>query len=309
EKGFDKATDDTTDVKEDLRLYQCSNCGAEVVTDKTTTATSCVFCGQPLVLQEQMQGEFKPKLVIPFEVDRKKIEEMYEDYIRSKPFYPEEYSTANVIEKIKAVYLPFWLFDFQSSGSVTATGEIEHTHTTSDWIVTDHDVYQLDRAGTMEFNDIPVIASSKTPKNAMDAIEPYDYSKMVPFNKGYLPGFLAERWDKDQESCHAAAEDRAKNTVEAYLEGTLGAYSHIKVLNWDGQSEMTDGAYSLLPAYVLFMDYENDEDKLIAINGQTGKVAGNIPVDKGKRNGYFIKTFLICWVIFALIGLGIFMVW
>lgn len=304
EKGFDKATDDTTDVKEDLRLYQCSNCGAELVTDKTTTATSCVFCNHPMVLQDEMQGEFKPELVIPFAVDKRQIEDLYEAYISTKPFYPDEYSKANVIEKIKAVYLPFWLFDLHSSGTMNATGEILHTRTTHDWIITEHEVFALDRAGSMEFNDIPVIASSKTPKNAMDAIEPFDYSKMVPFNKGYLPGFLAERWDKPQEACQDTAKFRAGNTMESSLASTLGAYSNLKVHQQNIQNSLTDGSYALLPAYVLFMDYDNDEDKLIAINGQTGKVAGNIPVDPKKRNGFFLKTFLILWLVFAVAGLA-----
>lgn len=67
--GFEEATDDTTDHKEDLRLYQCPHCGAEVVTDKTTAATTCIFCQTPLMLQENMSGSFEPEWIIPLRLN------------------------------------------------------------------------------------------------------------------------------------------------------------------------------------------------------------------------------------------------
>lgn len=302
-QGFDKATDDSTEIKEDLRVYQCPSCRAEVVTDKNTTATTCVFCNSPLVLQEQMNGTFRPDYVIPFEVDRKKIEELYENYIRNKPFYPEEYSTANVIEKIKGIYLPFWVYDFTTTGDLSATGERTRTWSTPNWIITDHDVFDLYRAGKMNFSGVPVIASNKTPKDAMDALEPFDYSKMKDYNPGYLPGFMAERYDKDVKEASAAALERAGNTFDQQLSQTIGGFSSVAMRGGHMDHVNRSGHYALMPAWMLFMDYKNDEDKLIAINGQTGKIVGNVPVDKHKRNKYFLIRFLLIWIVLALLAL------
>lgn len=301
--GFDQATDDSTDIKEDLRLYQCPNCGAEVVTDKSTTATTCVFCSQPLVLAEQMQGEFRPDQIVPFEIDKKKIEELYENYIRTKPFYPEEYSTANVIEKIKGVYLPFWLYSFKTQGDLYATGEQTASFTTQDWIITDHNVFDIYRAGTMGFQDIPVIASARTPRDAMDAIEPYDYSRMKPFSPGYLPGFMAERYDRTEDDCRDAAKERANNTFDNALSSTIGPFSSLQMRGGHLDHVRQGSQYALLPAWVLFMDYKQDEDRLIAINGQTGKIVGNIPVDKRKRNRYFLFWFVLIWIVLLVFSL------
>lgn len=302
EAGFDKATDDSTEVKSDLRLYQCPHCGAEVVTDKTTTATNCVFCNTPLVLQENMTGEFAPDAVIPFEVDRKQIERIYEDYIRTKPFYPNEYSKANVIEKIKAVYLPFWLYSTKTKGALQATGERTSTFTTRDWIVTNHDVFDLERAGSMNFSRIPAIASSKTPTEAMDSIEPFNYEKLVDFNTGYLPGFMAERYDIRSKEMAQSAHERAAQTFQNQMNNTMSGYSSVHVLNGTMDHEDLEPVYAMMPAYILFMDYDNDEDKLIAINGQTGKIAGNIPVDKKKRNLFFLKWMAILWIVLFVLG-------
>ncbi len=305
EKGFDQATDDTTDVAEDLRYYQCPHCGAEVVTDKSTTATSCVFCNTPLILQENMQGTFRPASLIPFEIDRKQVGELYEKYIAKKPFYPDEYSLSNVIEKVKAVYLPFWLFDTHTSGSLEATGERTMTHTMGDWIITEHDVFSLQRAGEMDFFRIPVIASRKTPRDAMDSIEPYDYSRLVEFNAGYLPGFLAERYDLSSDQLRDVIHERARQTFDQRLTSTLSGFSSVRMV--DGHMHHNDlmTTYVLLPAYILFMDYDRDEDALIAINGQTGRIAGNIPVDKKKMWRYAITRFVLLFVIIELIVLAL----
>lgn len=296
-QGYTKSTDDSTDVKEDLVVYACPHCGAEVVTDKNTVATSCIFCDTPLVLQEQMEGVFAPDYVIPFAVDKKRISKLYEQYIHDKPFYPKEYSTANVINHIKAVYLPFWIYDFVTRGELTGTGEKIWTRTTRDWIITEHDVFQFFRSGSMEFKKIPVIASSKTPKDAMDSIEPFDYSKMVPFNNGYLPGFLAECYDLDQNVCCDPAKQRASNTFDASLTNTVSGYSAVQIGNGRMEHVIKQNDFVLLPAYILFMDYTGQgDDKLIAINGQTGKVVGNIPVDKHKRNRFFFLVFFCIFI-------------
>ncbi len=302
---FSKAMDDSTDDQKDLTTYECPHCGAEMVTDKNTAATTCVFCGTPMVIQESVQGKFRPDKVIPFEVDKKQIEKLYEDYIRTKPFYPEAYSKANVISKIKAVYLPFWLYDAKLNGAITATGERTHSHQSGKWIVTWHEVYDIYRQGSMNFDNVPVIASSKTPEDAMDSIEPYDYSKLVDYNPGYLPGFLATRYDQSAQEKAGKMKNRALKTLENSLTNTINGVQGVRILNSQNGIESLKSHYALLPAYLLFMDYDNDEDKLIAINGQTGKIVGNVPVDPKKRTRYFIRMFLLFLVIFVLIGLAL----
>lgn len=303
--GFAQATDDSTDIQEDLVVFSCPHCGAELVTDKDTIASKCVFCQTPMVIDQQASGKFKPQMVIPFEVDKKQIEDLYEQYIQTKPFYPPEYSKANVIEKIKGIYLPFWMFDLNLSGFVQAQGERTMTHTIGDWIVTDHFVYQIDRKGKQAFDRIPVIASSKTPKDAMDALEPFDYSKMVQYNPGYLPGFLAQRYDLDERKTFEVSNERAQVTYQQSMTDTMAGYEMLQITNEQIKPVLQGTNYTLCPVYLLFMDYDHDEDKLIAINGQTGKIVGNIPIDKKKRNRYFItRSLLACVVIEALIFAG-----
>lgn len=282
--GFVTSTDDSTDDAQDLVLYTCPNCGAEVVTDKDTVATACVYCQTPMVMENKMTGTFAPSQIIPFEIDASRIGEIYEEYIQNKPFYPDEYSKANVIEKIKSIYLPFWLYDMKLHGDLRATGEHTVTYSRGRWIITDHSVFDLMREGKMEFSKVPVIADNKTPKDAMDALEPYHYEKLRDFAPGYLPGYLASRYDIDEKKASAPAVQRAQNTLNHAMTSTLGGYEGLRVLGGHMDVDKAQAQYTLLPAYLLFMDFDNDADKLIAINGQTGKIVGNIPVDKKKKN-------------------------
>lgn len=305
QSGFTKATDDSTDRQEDLVVYSCPHCGAEIVTDKNTVATTCIFCHTPMVIEEKSAGKFRPDKVIPFEIDKKQVADLYENYIKDKPFYPPEYSKASVIEKIQAIYLPFWLYDLHMQGHLQATGEHTHTFTMGDWIITNHDVFAIDRAGDQAYFKIPVIASSRTPKDAMDSIEPFDYSKLTDYNPGYLPGFLAERYDLDHERVQEFSRKRAENSFNQAMTNTIGAYEGLRLTGGEMHPQSIRAQYALMPAYMLFMDYDAHEDKLIAINGQTGKVVGNVPVDKHKRNRYFIRWFLILGVLFLAIALMI----
>lgn len=308
-KAFVKATDGSTESTEDLVVYECPHCGAEIVTDKTTSATTCLFCKTPLVIEKQTSGKFAPKYVVPFEIDKKRLGELYEQYIAKKPFYPDEYASENVIDKIQGIYLPYWLYDLQMNGMMSARGE--HTITTrrGKYMVTDHMVYQIERGGSMDFWKIPVVASSKASEEAMNAIEPYNYDKLMPYNPGYLPGFLAQRYDQDSDTRAARSEERARESFESALTSTMGGYEGLHVTGSQIRRALKSADYAILPAYLLYMDYkrEQGEDHVIAVNGQTGQIAGNIPVDKGKRNRYFILCFLLSWLILAVVMIGVFM--
>lgn len=306
-----KSTDGTDGDVEDLVVYSCPHCGAEVVTDKTTTATSCIFCKTPLVIEKQASGSFRPRYIIPFEIDRKRIGELYERYIADKPFVPANYMTENVIAKIRGIYLPYWLYDLHVSGSLQARGEHTTTYTSGKYMVTRHHVYDLYRAGYMDLWKVPVVASSKAQEAAMNAIEPFNYGKLSAYNSGYLPGFVAQRYDQDASQKEKRSSQRAEESFNNAVMSTMAGFEGLKLLGGNMKAKVREAAYAMLPVYLLYMDYDsaNGEDGLIAINGQTGKIAGNIPIDKHKKNRFFLTRFLLIFAIsFAAFLTGIFLI-
>ena len=39
-----------------MRVYSCPSCGAQLICEETTAATSCPYCGNPTVIPEQFSG-------------------------------------------------------------------------------------------------------------------------------------------------------------------------------------------------------------------------------------------------------------
>ncbi|MEE1114139.1 MAG: hypothetical protein UHN88_03580 [Eubacterium sp.] len=308
--GAADATDESNIDPHDLRVYKCSVCGAEVVTDKTTVATSCAFCGSPVVLTEQLDTQFRPKWIVPFAIEQSKLRELYMNYVKSRPFTPGSFFTDAHLEKLKGVYVPFWMYDLDMQGHLSATGERLSSYSDSRYFYTVHRVYDIERGGTLSLRNIPVDSSSRTPDDAMDSIEPFDLSQIKPFKTAYMAGFLAERYDEDPEDCKERALNRAKQTVENELRSTIGGYSGLQILGENiverrESRELNRVNYALLPVYMLNAKYKG-KDYLFAMNGQTGVSVGDVPISTGKAIGFFGIAFGILWVIFSLLAIFLF---
>ena len=322
ETGSTQATDDTGVRPEDLRVYQCKTCGAEIVTDQTTMATACAFCGNPVVLTQQMDTTFRPKWIIPFRIDRRQVKDLYLKYIKSRPFTPASFFTEDHIEKIKGIYVPFWLYNVLMEGYLSANCERTSTVADARFIHTTHEVYHVERAGTMRLNRIPADASSKTPDEAMDSIEPFDLKDLTPFRMPYMAGYLAERYDEDANQCYRRAAVRARNTMERAMRGEVGGYNSVQMerlqigertigarnvassrtRSADGSVTITDAdaEYALMPVYLLYTKY-GGKDYLFAMNGQTGKAVGDVPVDSKKAGLFFLTRFLVTYGIIGVL--------
>ena len=313
----DQATDDSAGDPGDLMIYQCSSCGAQIITDKTTVATNCAFCGSPVVLTEQLDTAFRPKWILPFRVDKAKVEDIYWGYVKSRPFTPAQFRARSQIDKIKSVYLPFWLYDIDMQGSLSARGEQLLTSSDKHFVYTTHQIYDLQRAGTLTLTRIPVDASSRSPDDSMDSIEPFDLNELQPFRTGYMAGFMAERYDQSETECYSRAMNRAVNTMRGILHQSIGGFASVQILSEDiselrrgsggraeTQTEDTSGVradYALLPVYLLFTRYKGKE-YLFAVNGQTGKAVGDVPASVGRAMVFFLICFAILTVILYVIG-------
>ena len=94
-----------------MNVYTCKSCGGEIVSDENTGATSCPYCGNPVILTERFRGALRPDMVIPFKLDKKAAKEAYYKHIKGRPLLPKVFRRENHIDEIKGIYVPFWLFD------------------------------------------------------------------------------------------------------------------------------------------------------------------------------------------------------
>ena len=277
DKALYTATDGTDNS--DLVAYTCSHCGAEIITNRTTAATICVYCQNPVVMSEQVIGDFSPKYVIPFKVEKSKVMEAFKKFSK-KPLTPKSFNPDAVVEKMQGVYVPFWLYSGRASGVIKGTGENDSTFHRNGAKYRETSYYEFTRSGSIDIANVPVDASQKIEDDAMDSIEPYDQRDLTEFSPAYLAGFLAERYDLDADKCFARADLRIKNSLKSSLERSAN-YDRVHTKSFDASVNIKSRDYALLPSWLLYTKYE-DKNYLFAMNGQTGKFIGNLPIDKLK---------------------------
>ena len=185
----------------DMKAYCCPSCGAELLCDATTAATSCPYCGNPSVLPGQFSGILKPDFVLPFKLSKEDAVSALKQHYKGKLLLPKLFRDNNHIEELRGIYVPFWLFDGEAEGSANYMATTTRVFRHGDTEITETSFYEVQRAGTLPFSRVPVDASRKMPDDYMDSIEPYDYTELKPFSTAYLPGFLADKYDDLCDTC------------------------------------------------------------------------------------------------------------
>ena len=273
-----------------MRIYNCPSCGAELFCESTTGATACPYCGNPTIVPAAFQGVLKPELIIPFKVDKAAAEAALKDFYKGKKLLPRTFTANNHIQEIKGVYVPFWLFDGEAYADVTFDATRVRSYTRGDTRYTETEHYDVHRAGTVSFRRIPVDASSKMPDAHMDSIEPFDYSELKPFSTAYLPGFLADKYDVDEDAASPRADARAEATAADMMARSVNGYTSCTVKRQETELRRGKAHYALFPVWMLHTRW-NEQDFLFAMNGQTGKLVGDLPSDKKLWWSYFLRVF------------------
>lgn len=285
---------------EGLRIYSCKTCGGEVVTDETTGATSCPFCGNPIVMMGQFAGMLKPDYVIPFKYDKKAAIAALKKHYGGKTLLPKAFSKQNHIDEVKGVYIPVWLFDAEADANVQYKACITRTWSDSQYHYTENRYYSVDRSGNMCFEKVPVDGSSKMDDTLMESIEPFDFSKAVDFQTAYLSGYLADKYDVDSTQSITKANERIKKSVEDAFASTVNGYNSVDVEFSSVNLQNSSAKYALYPVWLLNTSW-NGKKYSFAMNGQTGKFVGDLPLDKGAYFRWFASlTGIVTVVTFAI---------
>ena len=265
-----------------MSVYTCKSCGGEIVADETTGATSCPYCGNPVVMTGQFAGGLKPDLIIPFKYDKKAAKEALNKYVASKKMVPKIFKDQNHIDEIKGVYVPHWLFTGTAVADAQFKAEKNRRWSDSNYNYTETSYFDCYRSGNMDFANIPVDGSSKMDDTLMESIEPFHINEAKPFSTAYMAGFLADKYDVDLDACVPRANERVKNSVVSALERNVMSAGYSVVVPQNSQIEIANGsyAYALYPVWILNTTW-NGKKYTFAMNGQTGKFVGDLPLDKG----------------------------
>ena len=284
---------------EGLRSYVCKSCGGEIVGDANTAATSCPFCGNPVVMMGQLSGSLKPDYVIPFKLDKKAAKAALQKHYSGKRLLPKVFKDQNHIDEVKGIYVPFWLFDADAEANIRYRATRVRAWSDSNYNYTETSFFSVARGGSIGFEKVPVDGSAKIADDLMESIEPFDFSEAVDFQTAYLAGYLADKYDVDAEQSIGRANERIKQSTADAFAATVHGYTTVMPESVSVRLQNGQAKYALYPVWLLNTTW-NGQKYTFAMNGQTGKLVGDLPLDKSAyKKWLFGLTGIIGAAVFA----------
>lgn len=287
--------------------YHCENCGAELITDAYTTATTCSYCGSPMIIGERLTGSMAPATVLPFTVSKEEAHAAFQKWCHHGLVTPSDFSKADRVKGISGMYVPFWLYDINGRGEAMGTATKVRHFSDCDYNYTETRYYHIYRKVDLNFNRIPADASKKMEDGLMDLMEPFPYENLKPFSAPYLSGYAAEKYNYTDKEMFPRVKEKSFHYIDSYIRSTIQGYSSFTIKEHHYDAKQRNAEYTMLPVWMLSYNY-NGKDYMFAMNGQTGKVVGKPPICKKKVAGWFalisLGSFVLINLIVLLIGGG-----
>lgn len=301
EEFQEDTTYNTFDESDSSKEYVCNNCGATLITTEDTAATTCSFCGSPMILGDRLSGKLAPAKVIPFKITKEQATEGFKKWCKKGLVTPKGFMNADRIKSITGIYVPFWLFDVNAQGDASATCTKVRSYTKGDYRYTETSYYDVYRKVDVNYLKIPADASTKMDDKLMDKLEPFHYNDLVDFNTPYLSGYIAEKYNYTDQDLFARIKERVDQYTDTYIRNTIHGYSSVNIRHKDINTRQRNADYVLFPVWTVCYDYEDAEHNF-AMNGQTGKIVGKPPISKAKVLLWFLLFFAITFGITELIN-------
>ena len=288
-----------------VNTYYCENCGATIVLGENTSSTSCLYCKSTALIRDRLEEVYQPSKIITFKVTKDEAIEKYKSLVSKRHFIPSRFKDSNNIQDMEGLYVPFWLYDLSNSVDVKILGTKVRTWSDSQYNYTETKYYDITGNGVLNFDNIPNDGSVRFDDNIMNAIEPFDYNEFKDFNISYLSGYLSEKYDVDSEKAYENVSKRITRDSRNYcVENCDGYYTSKTIKDYSESINKGEIEYVLLPVWVLNIKY-NDKIYKFSINGQTGKMVGEIPINWTKFLLFLLGIFVFVFVLLYFIIRGV----
>lgn len=298
----DKETDAVETDYFETTVFTCPQCGGEIFSGDNEAASFCSFCGASTILSSRISKEKRPQYIIPFKKTKEDCKKAYEKKMRFAFFVPDELKDAKHIESFRGIYMPYWTYQLSQNQHVTLNGK--KSHRSGDYVITDH--YHLTGDLNALYLGYSKDASANFYDNLSETLAPFDAKELVKFTPSYLSGFYADTADVEEdvylEEVMGLAEENSFERIckEPKFKGydvDSGKNKNNLRSKLGTVCRTTDR--TMYPVW--FLSYRNkDRVAYAAVNGQTGKVAVDLPIDMKK---YMFTSLILAVIIFVLLNL------
>lgn len=269
---------------QEVRLTNCTNCGAEVEFDGALHSTECPFCASPLVVGTGTTRQIKPQGVLPFQLDEAEARHAMTDWLGSLWFAPnglQDYARKG--RRMTGIYAPHWTYDADTQSSYQGKrGTVYYTTRTvtrdgKRVEVREQKIKWRSVSGHVArwFDDILVLASKSLPKKFTDDLKPWDLSTLEPYAPEYLAGFRSEGYTIRLDEGFKEARQVMEATIRRDVKFDIGG-DRQKITSLDTRISDVTFKHVLLPVWLAAYKYRGRTFRFV-INGQTGKVTGERP--------------------------------
>lgn len=306
-------------ASEEGRLeISCRGCGATLVVGARERTAQCPYCASPSIVERPPSPDRPdPAFVVGFVVDQERATRSVAGWIRSRGLFARSDFKKASVEVTRGVYLPAYLYGAIAWSRYQAEiGEnytVTETYTTTDSkgrtrtrtrTRTKTEWRQLEGPHASYVLDVLVTASRGIGNEALEEIEPFDLRALRRYSPALLSGWMAEDPSLAREECLELARGESRERIEGDIEAFLPGNKHrdLRVAT-ELEDEVID--LVLLPIWSFAARYHEKRPPVrILVNGQTGEVAGRVPISAWKVGLAVAAALLLVLVIVLLAGLG-----
>ncbi len=266
-------------------LSVCPNCGGEVKVEEHTSATQCPYCDCHLIFNERVEGQYKPKMLIPFQIGKEGCKQLLKDRFRKFLFAPTDFLSEARLNSMLGMYVPYWFYDYNTKCQFHGEGTKVRVWRSGNTEYTETSYYEIIRDMNIVFERMPVDASVQMPDDVMDLVAPFQYGQLEDFKPEYMSGFYGEKYNMTADLVESRARREMNNDALKLLRESYSGYATVKNLNQQVNVLDSEANYGLLPVWRYVYRYKN-QDYPFYVNGQTGKIVGTPPISTGKVWAY-----------------------
>lgn len=286
---------------------RCQSCDAISVFDPTKVAKRCDFCGSAsLVPYEEIKESFRPESLLPMKVSETQVRESIRKWYGSRWFAPNALGSKAMTDTVHGVYIPYWTFDaqveadwqaesgyyyyvtetYQDANGRTQTRQVRHTR----WESSSGHVSHF-------FDDTLVCASKGVDPDLLPRMDNFPTKALVPYNAGYLSGWVVERYQIDLVNAAKMARDRMTSETQSMCSRQVPGDTQ-RNLRVFPQFHNQTFKHILAPVWLLSYTYGATTYQVL-INGYTGDIAGKYPKSFWKI--FFLVLFLLAVVALVMV--------
>lgn len=304
------------EYSEGIICYRCPTCSAEVEVDSSQATCTCRYCGIEMAVFAEGNGRMSPEKIIPFELEQEEAETAFCKWWLEHDTMPD-FNRKKMKFTISPMYLPVWLVNAntktdmsavvrreESVGGTYSYGQspswsMQNNMTFSDRERRTRD-YLIHKSLYSKFYKVPSVASYHFSSTRFFGIEPYNYLKLEDFAPAYISGLPAEHYSIEASDIIPRSLKRIKGfgveQCKTYILGSSTGESEIVEEAGCIQSiELKQVIYAMVPVWICSYTYMGKKHK-VYVNGQTGKVDGEVVTSKERMKSYsavlFLSTYL-----------------